>query len=78
MKKTKRLYGVPASKYAKLQIKLCTMKLEDIEILIDKLRPKLDLLNGSKKQKDLQLRIKDIYEAKVFNQGLIEEAKGIV
>ena len=73
MKKTKRLYGVPASKYAKLQIKLCKMKLEDIEVLINKLRPELNLLDGSKKQKKLQSRIKEIYEARQFNQDLIDE-----
>ena len=76
MKKTERLYGVPPSKYAKLQIELCEMKLADIKVLVDELRPKLNLLDRSPEQKDLQARIQEIKEAKQFNEDLIEEALG--
>ena len=78
MKQTERLYGVQPSKYAELQIALCEMKLADIEVLRNKLRKKLNLLDGSQKQKDIQLRIKEVSEAKEFNQGLILEAKGLI
>lgn len=78
MKKTERLYGVQPEKYAKLQIELCEMKLADIEILRNKMRPTIDCLDFSDEQKDIQARLQEVQDAKKFNEDLIEEATGKV
>ena len=78
MKRTEELYGVSPNRYAKLQITLCTMKIQDASKLLEKLRPKFSLHDKSEEQQKLQRRIWNIQEAIEYNKRLIEEAEGII
>lgn len=78
MKQTERLYGVSPSKYADLQIALCTIKVEDAIKLITVIRKDLDTLDFSDTQVELQARLEDVKAAIVHNRLLIDEAKGVL
>lgn len=78
MKKTERIYGVPPSRYAALQIPLCELKIADANALLKALSNELDLLDPSEEMADIRLRINEATEAVKHNNELIEEAKGIV
>ena len=64
------LYGVPASNYAGLQIRLCKQKISDARMLL------ADLRNLNSPTAELIERYQAIEKAIEFNRELIEEAEG--
>jgi len=64
------LYGVPASNYAGIQIRLCRQKIADAKMLM------ADLRNLNSPTAELISRYQAIEKAIQFNEQLIEEAEG--